>query len=132
MGSLIGQLDATKYSPVSVVRTFPAPSALVLAGTADASVKIIDARDFSYVIDWKVSLTIFLLPQNSHNLALSLRTANSECYRVSSLHGSISFRHLDSCGTEFWTADSSGQSNRNDSSHLASSRWRTAPVNSAK
>lgn len=56
VGSEVGQLDSARLPPVSVVRTYPAPSALIMAGTADATLRIIDARTVSYVNEWKLSM----------------------------------------------------------------------------
>lgn len=53
VGSPVGQLE--KYAGVSVIRTCPTPSALVMAGTMDSTVKIIDARCMAYVTDWKLT-----------------------------------------------------------------------------
>ncbi|XP_055382745.1 WD repeat-containing protein 81 [Condylostylus longicornis] len=56
IGRPIGVLDSQRYSPVSIVRTYPSPSPLVIAGTADSSVRIIDSRVVEYVNEWKVTL----------------------------------------------------------------------------
>ncbi|XP_075153298.1 WD repeat domain 81 [Haematobia irritans] len=55
IGRPLGVLDSPKHNPITVVRTLPSPSPLVLAGTAEASVKIIDARCMQYVNEWRVS-----------------------------------------------------------------------------
>lgn len=52
-GSILSQLDSHKLTPISVVKTFPAPSPLILCGTAESTIKIIDARTFSYVNEFK-------------------------------------------------------------------------------
>lgn len=56
LGGEIGQLDSPKLTPISIVKTYPSPSSLIMAGTAEASVKMIDARMLAYVTEWKFSL----------------------------------------------------------------------------
>lgn len=56
VGGEIGQLESSKLAPVSIVKTYIAPSSLILAGTSESTLKIIDARTFSYVNEWKFSL----------------------------------------------------------------------------
>ncbi|XP_061395827.1 WD repeat-containing protein 81-like, partial [Musca vetustissima] len=55
IGRPLGVLDSPKHNPITIVKCLPSPSPLVLAGTAEASVKIIDARCMQYVNEWRVS-----------------------------------------------------------------------------
>lgn len=48
-------LDAPKHSAITVVKSLPTHSPLIVAGTAESSVKIIDARCMQYVNEWKLS-----------------------------------------------------------------------------
>ncbi|KAI8125355.1 hypothetical protein FF38_14339 [Lucilia cuprina] len=54
IGRPLGILDSPKHNPITVVKCLPSPSPLVVAGTAEASVKIIDSRCMQYVNEWRV------------------------------------------------------------------------------
>ncbi|XP_060522170.1 WD repeat-containing protein 81 [Cylas formicarius] len=56
MGVSIAQLESSKYSPVNVVRSMPAPSSLVFSATTEGAVKIIDTRLTTYVYDLKITV----------------------------------------------------------------------------
>ncbi|XP_055916786.1 WD repeat-containing protein 81 [Eupeodes corollae] len=55
IGRPLGILDSPRHNPVTVVRCFPSPSPLIIAGTAESSVKIIDSRTMQYVNEWRLS-----------------------------------------------------------------------------
>ena len=55
VGAQVTQLDSTRFSPVTIVKSYPAPSSLILAGTNESSIKIIDSRTFGYVNEWKIT-----------------------------------------------------------------------------
>lgn len=55
VGSSVGYFDNSRYSPVTIVRTFPSPSNLVIAGTSESTLRMIDARTFNYINEWKLS-----------------------------------------------------------------------------
>ncbi|XP_053957432.1 WD repeat-containing protein 81 [Anastrepha ludens] len=55
IGRPLGVLDAPKHNPITVVKALPSPSPLIVAGTAESSVKIIDSRCMQYVNEWRVS-----------------------------------------------------------------------------
>jgi WD repeat-containing protein 81 len=57
VGAQVSQIEGSRYAPVSIVRTYPGPSSLVLAGTADSTVKVIDSRLSDYVLEWKLTTT---------------------------------------------------------------------------
>lgn len=55
VGAQVNQIEGSKYTPISIVRTYPSPSSLILAGTADSTVKVIDSRIADYVLEWKLA-----------------------------------------------------------------------------
>ena len=57
VGAQVNQIEGMRYTPVSIVRTYPTPSNLILAGTADTTVKAIDSRLCEYVLEWKLTTT---------------------------------------------------------------------------
>lgn len=57
VGAQVNQIEGLRYTPVSIVRTYPTPSNLILAGTADTTVKAIDSRLCEYVLEWKLTTT---------------------------------------------------------------------------
>lgn len=56
IGDSIGQLESHKATPISIVKTYTSPSSLILAGTAETTVKSIDARTLSFINEWKYSI----------------------------------------------------------------------------
>lgn len=54
IGRPLGILDAPRHSAVTVVKCLPSHSPLVVAGTAESTVRIIDARCMQYVNEWRV------------------------------------------------------------------------------
>lgn len=57
VGAQVNQIEGSRYTPISIVRTYPGPSSLVLAGTADSTIKVIDSRIADYVLEWKLTTT---------------------------------------------------------------------------
>lgn len=58
MGANVGNLESTKYAPVNVLKSMPAPSSGFYAATTEGTVKIVDARLCSYVHELKVCRNI--------------------------------------------------------------------------
>lgn len=58
IGRPLGILETAplKNASLTVVKCLPSPSPIIVAGTADASVRIIDARSMQFANDWKVNV----------------------------------------------------------------------------
>ncbi|XP_037957092.1 WD repeat-containing protein 81 [Teleopsis dalmanni] len=54
IGRPLGILESPKYNPVTIVKCLSSPSPLLIAGTAESTVKIIDSRCMQYVNEWRV------------------------------------------------------------------------------
>lgn len=54
IGRPLSVLDAPRHSAVTVVKCLPSHSPLVIAGTAESTVKMVDARSCEYVNEWRV------------------------------------------------------------------------------
>lgn len=50
----IKSMESTKHPPVNCLKTMPSPSALLFAATTEGTVKVIDARIFTYVHELRV------------------------------------------------------------------------------
>ena len=57
VGAVVNQIEGLRFTPVSIVRTYPTPSNLILAGTADTTIKAIDSRICDYILEWKLTTT---------------------------------------------------------------------------
>lgn len=55
IGRPLGMLDSPKHNPVTVIKSLPSPSPLIIAGTAESSVRIIDSRCMQYVNEWRLT-----------------------------------------------------------------------------
>ncbi|KAL5008764.1 hypothetical protein ScPMuIL_014345 [Solemya velum] len=56
-GDLIQRLESSKYSPVIVLSTIPAPSPIVVAATTDSTLRFLDLRAASYAHEYRCTTT---------------------------------------------------------------------------
>lgn len=59
LGVNVCSLESPKYAPVNILKSMPAPSTQMFAGTTDGTVKVVDGRLCNYVHELKVKLPKF-------------------------------------------------------------------------
>lgn len=90
MGVNVGHLESSRFPPVNVLKSLPAPSSLLTAATTDGTVRIIDTRTCSYIQELKVISS-----------RMNFKYFNFYClgefksFWIDSLFGSCSFRIVD-------------------------------------
>lgn len=55
----IRSMESAKHAPVNVLKTMPSPSSLLFAATTEGTLKVIDARIFTYTHELKVPINYF-------------------------------------------------------------------------